>query len=146
MQPAIFCPIDIPGLKHLFKSVECAGIFHSHSFLIHYLNTNENSDLTNELKFGMTSGAFEQLSPVLMFLHPCRGHQLQPPSLIIVWSLLGIKEWDVFQVMKPRWDDMELNHLILNVLTLLINKIDATGAITMSAFYGTLSLENIITI
>lgn len=51
------CPIDIPGLKHLFQSVENAGIFHSHSFLTHYLNEDERVDLKNELEFGTTSPA-----------------------------------------------------------------------------------------
>jgi hypothetical protein len=68
----------------LFKSVEQAGIFHSHSFLIHYLNANKHVNPSNELEFGMKclslcfSCLMIELS--LKFLCSCRGHQLQPPS------------------------------------------------------------------
>jgi len=51
---------------------------------------------------------------------------------LIVWSLLSIKEWEHFQVVKPCWDDMELNHLITNTLALSINKINLKGAISVS--------------
>jgi hypothetical protein len=134
---ACHCPIDIPGLKHLFESVECAGIFHSHSFLICYLNADECVDLTNELEFGMCLSAFEQMS--ISDVPTTHAEAIDCNHHLIIWSLLGVTEWDAFQVMKARWDDMELNHLILNALALLINKIDATGAITVSAFDAALA-------
>ncbi len=48
--------------------------------------------------------------------------------------MLGVKDWEHFQIIKPRWDNMDVNHLILNVLSQSINKINTTGAITVLAF------------
>jgi hypothetical protein len=67
---------------------------------------------------------------------------------LIVWHMLGVKDWEHFQIIKPRWDDMDVNHLILNALSQSINKIDATGAITISAFnakkYGIVALNTLL--
>jgi hypothetical protein len=57
------------------------------------------------------------------------------------WCMLGLKEWEHFQIVKPRWDNMDVNHLILNVLSQSINKIDATGAITVSTFDTSLAVH-----
>ena len=131
-------PIDIPGLKHRFESAAVSGIFHSHSFLIRYLSPEERVDPTNELEFGMSSGAIENTFQHLLKFLP-HAEAIDCNHRLIVWSLLGIKEWDAYQIVKPRWDDMELNHLILTALALSINKIDATGAITVSAFNAALA-------
>jgi hypothetical protein len=80
----------------------------------------------------MCLSAFEQMS--ICDVPTTHAEAVDCNHRLIVWSLLGVMEWDAFQVVKARWDDRELNHLILNTLTLSINKIDATGAITVSAF------------
>ncbi|ELR24413.1 uncharacterized protein ACA1_056550 [Acanthamoeba castellanii str. Neff] len=104
-------------LKHLFHSMKESGIFHIHSFCIHYLNKDEHVDPNNTNKFEAVD---------------CN-HQL------IIWCMLGLKEWEQFQIVKLRWDNMDVNHLILNTLSQSINKINATGAITVSAFNTSLA-------